>query len=269
MKERRRGPPRGENELALRYPELDQAREMLVEVFGQSDVLKKLGYRRDQIDYAWPVLSLISGKGRVATITTGPYLCFEDEEESNLAEICGLPNNGGYILTTIRDKIERELGEGLGPEEKLLRIVFGQNTRDRVIIFADMPIQVAHIGLFRENDAFGLDNLVINLCSDAFDSAQCGLKRESPLTKAMILAGLKVETYEADWVDTKKTEFVARLKRPGEKPFYVGYRRLETREGFVPFGKVANMPQENGIRIRRKKRHPVMMTRRGLVGARI
>ncbi len=265
MKER----PRGENELASRYPELDQAREMLVKVFGHSDVLKKLGYRRDQIDYARPALSLISGEGRVATIATRPYLCFEDSEESNLAEICGSLNKKGYILTAIRDKIERALEEGLGPEERLLGTVFGQKTRDRVIIFADMPIQVAHIGLFRENDAFVLDNLVISLCSDAFDSVQYGLKRESPLTKAMTLAGLKVGTYEADWVDTEKTEFVARLKRPEEKPFYVGYRRLETREGFVPFGKVANMPQENGIRIRRKERHPVMMTRRGLVGIRI
>ncbi len=215
------------------YPDLARAREIFIDLLQDKLPLIKLGYTGKQIEFALPVLRLLEDEGEVAThIRNNPYLYFSNPNDpwAEALQVYRLPKRQGFYLWAIRDETARGWGN-LSKTERFKRIL---QAKQPVVIFQDLPEQVAHIGLFEEGaDINNLDYLVRRLIIDVLiTNAPLGIRAENPVTKFARAVGATA-TYEAAWVDPQtQLEFVAKVDLPrGKKPdpvqsVCVGYRKL-------------------------------------------
>ncbi|MCS7091970.1 MAG: hypothetical protein NZM26_01305 [Patescibacteria group bacterium] len=234
------------DEALKQYPDLALARNLFIQLFSDRSPLVNLGYTNEHIDYAWPVLRLLEGGGKVMTqIRRYPYLSFTNPQfpDAESLQIYHLPEKRGFSLFATRDENSRRFAN-LSPEERLMREIF---TMQPVIIFEDLPQQVAHICLFRAKDPKlnSLDYLVESIFCGWFTDPLFGLHPEGFVTKfarRINLAG----TYRAAFLDEgTKLEFVIELNVPEEKRVVsVVYRKLNpvTSGGvtMIPIGKKPN-----------------------------
>jgi hypothetical protein len=231
----------------LQFPDLENARNLFVQLFQTETPLINLGYNTQQREIVKPVLKLMEGEGRVSLKSLEVYF----DGIGGATVVLERLKRGGHRL--LADK-----GGHLGFMEMMVGRGFFDN---------ELPTIVAHMCMLPGDKNYSdIQTLVSHLYEGYISNKPVHLEPSAPLSRLKSMLSPNTAIYKAAWTDddTKleliiESNFVDKALADGLSDQEIEiWRRLPTQsldgQSWVPWGKKPNISEDTLKKILDEKR---------------